>query len=90
MSGFLLALALFLVLNILAGLVRALRGPTPADRILASTLLGTTGAATLLLLAEATASPALRDVALVFVLVAPVPVVVFRRRLAADAGMRAP
>lgn len=35
-----------------AGLVRIARGPTPADRMLAAQLFGTTGVAVLLLLAQ--------------------------------------
>ncbi len=80
MDDALVAIALFLVLNIAAALARVLRGPTAADRVLAAALLGTTGVATLLLLAEALDRPELRDLALVFSLVAPVPVAVFRRR----------
>jgi multicomponent Na+:H+ antiporter subunit F len=76
-----LALAIFLMLNIAAGLVRILRGPTPADRMLAAQLFGTTGVAILLLLAEAQALPALRDVALVFALLAALATVAFVKRV---------
>lgn len=72
-----LAFALFLFLNIVAGLVRVMRGPTNADRMLAAQLFGTTGVATLLLLAEAQGLPALRDVALVFALLAVLATVAF-------------
>ena len=61
-----LALALFLLLNLGAGMWRVLRGPTPADRMLAAQLFGTTAVAVLLLLAQASGKPHLRDVALVF------------------------
>lgn len=67
-----MALAAFLVINVGAGLWRVARGPTPADRMLAAQLFGSTGVAVLLLLAEAKAAPALRDVALVFSLLAVV------------------
>lgn len=80
MAEWLLALALFLLLTVVAGLVRVARGPTPADRILAAQLFGTTGVATLLLLAQALEQPALRDVALVFALLAAVTVVGFVQR----------
>lgn len=80
MNAFMLALSVFLALNIVAGLVRVLRGPTLADRMLAAQLFGTTGTAILLLLAEALARPALQDVALVFALLAAVNVVAFVRR----------
>lgn len=81
MTALMLALAVFLALNIVAGLVRVLRGPTLADRMLAAQLFGTTGTAILLLLAEALAQPALHDVALVFALLAAVNVVAFVRRV---------
>lgn len=76
-----LALAVFLMLNIAAGLVRILRGPTPADRMLAAQLFGTTGVAILLLLAEVQGMPALRDVALVFALLAALATVAFIKRV---------
>jgi len=59
---------------------RILRGPSEADRMLAAQLLGTTTVAILLLLAEAMGQPALRDVGLVFALLAAVTVVAFVRR----------
>jgi multicomponent Na+:H+ antiporter subunit F len=79
-SGFLTAVAAFLVLNVAAGLVRVARGPSPADRMLAAQLFGTTGVAVLLVLAEATGDPSLRDVALVFALLAVVLSVAFVKR----------
>jgi multicomponent Na+:H+ antiporter subunit F len=73
------AVALFLLLNVLAGLVRIWRGPTPADRMLSVQLFGSTGTATLLLLAEGEGAGALRDVALVVALLASVVTVAFVR-----------
>lgn len=75
-----LGLAAFLLLNLGAGMWRVLRGPTSADRMLAAQLFGTTAVAILLLLAEATDRAALRDVALVFALLATVTAVAFVRR----------
>jgi multicomponent Na+:H+ antiporter subunit F len=75
-----LVLALFLLLNLGAGMWRVLRGPTAADRMLAAQLFGTTAVATLLLLAQAYGKAALRDVALVFALLAAVTAVAFVRR----------
>ncbi len=75
-----LALALFLLLNLGAGMWRVLRGPTAADRMLAAQLFGTTAVAVLLLLAQAYGNAALRDVALVFALLAAVTAVAFVRR----------
>jgi multicomponent Na+:H+ antiporter subunit F len=74
-----LALALFLLLNLGAGMWRVLRGPTGADRMLAAQLFGTTAVAVLLLLAETSGVAALRDVALVFALLAAVTAVAFVR-----------
>jgi multicomponent Na+:H+ antiporter subunit F len=77
-------LAVFLLLNIGAGLLRIVRGPTPADCLLAAQLFGTTGVAILLLLAEVQAEPALRDVALAFVLLAVLSTVAFVKRIGPD------
>ena len=75
-----LALALFLLLNLCAGMWRILRGPSIADRMLAGQLFGTTAVAILLLLSQATESSAVRDVALVFALLAAVTAVAFVQR----------
>jgi multicomponent Na+:H+ antiporter subunit F len=74
------ALALFLLLNLGAGMWRILHGPSVADRMLATQLFGTTAVAILLLLAQATENPAARDVALLFALLAAVTAVAFVRR----------
>jgi multicomponent Na+:H+ antiporter subunit F len=65
-------LAALLLLTILAGMWRVLRGPTRADRLVAVQLLGTAGTALLLLLADGQAQPSLRDAALVLALLAAV------------------
>lgn len=75
------ALALFLLLNLAAGMWRILRGPTQADRMLAAQLFGTTAVAILLLLAQALSTSALRDIALVFALLAAVTAVAFIRQI---------
>jgi multicomponent Na+:H+ antiporter subunit F len=79
-----LALALFLLINLVAGMWRVLHGPTVADRMLAAQLFGTTSIAVLLLLAQAASAPALRDVALVFALLTAVTAVAFVRRTWSD------
>jgi multicomponent Na+:H+ antiporter subunit F len=79
MQGLLLIAAIVLLLTILAGLWRVVRGPSAADRMLAAQLFGTTGVGILLLLAEAWQQPALRDVALIFALLAVLAVVAFVR-----------
>lgn len=85
MPEFLLVMALVLLLTMSAGLVRVVIGPTPADRMMAAQLLGTSGIAVLLLLALALEVPALLDVALIFALLAAVSVAAFtRRRAGAD------
>lgn len=76
-----LSLAAFLLLTLVAGMWRILRGPSEADRMLAAQLFGTTAVAILLLLAEAMTQPALRDVSLVFALLAAVTIVAFVRRV---------
>ena len=77
MAELYVGVAAFLLLNILVGLIRVLRGPTPADRMLAAQLFGTTGVAILLLLSQALAVPAIVDVALVLALLGAVAAVVF-------------
>jgi multicomponent Na+:H+ antiporter subunit F len=76
-----LVLAIFLLLNLCAGIWRVLRGPTIEDRMLAVQLFGTTAVAILLLLAQVSGNPALRDVALVFALLSAVTAVAFVRRV---------
>jgi multicomponent Na+:H+ antiporter subunit F len=91
MSGVFLGVAVFLLLNVLAGLVRIARGPTPADRMLAAQLFGTTGVAVLLLVSAATDTAALRDVALVFAVLAAVLAVAFvKRGWPAESGAEEP
>ncbi|MFC7691277.1 monovalent cation/H+ antiporter complex subunit F [Paeniroseomonas aquatica] len=60
--------ALVILASVAGGLWRVLRGPDPADRLMATQLLGTGGIAVLLLLGAATRQPALLDVALVLAL----------------------
>lgn len=86
MNGLIVGMALFLLLNVIAGLVRIARGPTPEDRMMAAQLFGTTGVAILLLLAQGLGQPALRDVALVLALLAGVAVAAFVRREGGRAG----
>ena len=70
MTEFLLAAATFVLATVALGLVRILRGPSDADRLLAAQLLGTGGVAALLLLGVATAEAAVADLALVLTLLA--------------------
>lgn len=75
-----LGLAIFLLLNLIAALWRAARGPSPADRMLAALLFGSTGVGILVLLAFAEASPALVDVALTLALLAAISGIAFAQR----------
>jgi len=75
-----LSIALFLFSTLVVGLWRILHGPTSADRMLAAQLFGTTAVACVLLLAQAFEYPPLRDVALIFALLAAVSAIAFVRR----------
>lgn len=80
MTEFFLFAALFLVVNLGGGLIRVMKGPTAADRMLAAQLFSTTGVAAMLLLAAALEQPAALDVALMFVMLAVLAVLTFVRR----------
>jgi multicomponent Na+:H+ antiporter subunit F len=69
-ADFLFGAAGFVLTMVALGLVRILRGPGDADRIMAAQLLGTGGIAALLLLAQAMSAPAAVDVALILALLA--------------------
>jgi multicomponent Na+:H+ antiporter subunit F len=70
MADFLLGAAGFVLLMVAIGLLRVLRGPGDADRLMATQLLGTGGIAALLLLGAATDKAAVVDVALTLALLA--------------------
>lgn len=70
MGSFLIAAAGFVLAMVALGLVRILRGPTDADRMMAAQLLGSGGVAALLLLSVGTGVPAVVDVALLLALLA--------------------
>jgi multicomponent Na+:H+ antiporter subunit F len=80
MQILLLTSATLLLLTIIGGLVRIMRGPTSADRMLAAQLFGTTGVGILLLLSQAWDTPYLQNVALIFALLAAIMGVAFVRR----------
>jgi len=85
MTGATTLLAAVLLLTLLPGMWRVARGPAVADRLQAALLSGTTGTAALIVLAQATGTPALRHVALVFALLASVVTAAFLRRPAPGA-----
>jgi multicomponent Na+:H+ antiporter subunit F len=70
MPDLLLAAAGLILASVAAGLVRVLRGPADADRMMATQLLGSGGIAALLLLEAATGVVGITDVALVLALLA--------------------
>ena len=77
MPDFLLAAAVFVLATVALGLVRILRGPAAADRMMAVQLFGAGGVAALLLLGVATEANAVIDVALVLTLLAAFASVAF-------------
>jgi multicomponent Na+:H+ antiporter subunit F len=77
MPDFLLTAATFVLVLVALGLVRILRGPGDADRMMAAQLLGSGGIAALLLLGVATAATAVIDVALTLALLAAFASVAF-------------
>lgn len=75
-----LLLSFALLMTLVLGLARAVRGPTLEDRMLSVQLLGTGGVALLLLLDDLAAPSALLDVALVLALLAAVAAAAVTRR----------
>ncbi len=86
MSQLALAIALFLLINLIAALLRVERGPTAADRMLAALLFGSTGVGILVLLAGAGFGMPLVDVALVLALLAAITGIAFARRAWLEQG----
>ena len=70
MTDFLLAVAGFVLAMVALGLVRVLRGPGDADRMMAAQLLGSGGIAALLLGGAATGDGSVVDVSLTLALLA--------------------
>lgn len=72
--------ALFILLTVVAGMIRIIYGPTVADRMMAAQLFGTCGLAILLVLAQGMDMPELVDIALAFSLLATLATITFVRR----------
>lgn len=72
-------IAVLLLLTVGGGLVRILRGPTAADRMMGAQLLGTAAIAILLVLGIARRVPAAIDLALILALLAPFATIAFVR-----------
>jgi multicomponent Na+:H+ antiporter subunit F len=77
MNVFLLGVAGLILATVAIGLVRVLRGPGNADRMMAAQLIGTGGVAVLLLTDAAFAIPGVGDVALSLALLAAFASVAF-------------
>jgi len=76
MADFLFAAAAFVLLVVAAGLIRILRGPGDAERMMAAQLLGSGGIAALLLSAS-NGTTAVTDVALILALLAAFASIMF-------------
>jgi multicomponent Na+:H+ antiporter subunit F len=84
MPEFLLAASGFVLATVALGLVRILRGPGDADRMMAAQLLGSGGVGALLLLGAATGEAGAVDVALTLALLSAFASVAFFRSAAGD------
>ena len=89
MSSFLLGAAIFVLAMVALGLLVILQRPAEVDRMMAAQLLGTGGVAILLLLAVATETSPITDVALTLALFAAFAAVAFVRS-ASDSDGEAP
>lgn len=79
MNTFFLSAAMIVLLMVALGLLRVIRGPAAADRMMGAQLLGSGGIAVLLLAGIASDTPASIDAALVLALLAPFATVGFVR-----------
>ena len=86
MKEFLLAAAAAVLITVALGMVRILRGPGAADRVMAAQLLGTGGIAVLLLLDAATGIAGHADAALTLALLAAFATVALVRGAPDDGG----
>lgn len=77
MADLLFGAALFVLAMVALGLFRVLHGPAEADRMMAAQLIGTGGVAVLLLMAAATGTRSIVDVALVLAVLAAFASVAF-------------
>ena len=85
MTEFLFGASAFVLAMVALGLIRILRGPGDADRMMAAQLLGTGGIAALLLLGVATQEAAIADVALTVAVLAAFASIAFVRATGAHA-----
>jgi multicomponent Na+:H+ antiporter subunit F len=85
MPEFMTAALGFILAMLALGLIRVLRGPADADRMMAAQLIGTAGIASLLLLGTVTGVPATIDVALTLALLATFASIAFIKKSRASA-----
>jgi multicomponent Na+:H+ antiporter subunit F len=90
MTEFLTASLGFILAMLALGLVRVLRGPGDADRMMAVQLIGTGGIASLLLLGAVTGVPAATDVALTLALLATFASIAFVKKWTLHPGADGP
>lgn len=90
MAEFLFGAAAFIVAMVALGLLRVLRGPSDADRMMAAQLLGTGGIAAVLLIGVAAGEAAAVDVALTLALLAAFASFAFVKARPDDAGTPTP
>jgi len=90
MIEFLTASLGFIVVMLALGLVRILRGPRDADRMMAAQLIGTGGIAALLLLGAVTGMPAVTDVAVTLALLATFASIAFVKKWIPRPGVDGP
>jgi multicomponent Na+:H+ antiporter subunit F len=81
-NTFLLVASAFVLGTTALGLIRVLRGPTEADRMMAAQLLGTGGIAIMLMVGDATGSDGVGNVALTLALVAAFASIAFTKNAA--------
>ena len=80
MNTFLMVAAIIILATITIGFVRVLRGPHKADRMIAAQLFGTSGVAWILLIAYATDTPELSNIAMILALLAAIAAIAFVKR----------
>ena len=80
MPEFLLAVSLFILATVAVGLVRVLRGPGNAERMMAAQLVGSGGIAALLTAGVATGVSAATDLALTLALLATFAAIAFVKK----------
>lgn len=79
MADFLFSVALVVLATVALGLFRIVCGPAEGDRMMSVQLLGSGGVAVLLLMAVATGTPSMIDVALIVALLATFASIAFVR-----------